>query len=89
MIPSVHYFYVKAEVLANLRIYISEPLRVKNRSSHRRCFVRKGVLRNFVKFAGKHLYLRVSDVSRVSRKDVLGKNGLSGLKLNLLSSPLK
>ena len=25
------------------------------RSSHRRCFVSKGVLRNFAKFAGKHL----------------------------------
>ena len=25
------------------------------RSSHRRCSVRKGVLRNFVKFTGKHL----------------------------------
>ena len=25
------------------------------RSSHRRCSVRKGVLRNFAKFAGKHL----------------------------------
>ena len=27
------------------------------RSSHRRCSVRKGVLRNFVKFTGKHLLL--------------------------------
>ena len=26
------------------------------RSSHRRCFVRKGVLRNVAKFTGKHLY---------------------------------
>ena len=26
-----------------------------NRRSHRRCSVRKGVLRNFAKFAGKHL----------------------------------
>ena len=26
-----------------------------NRSSHRRCSVQKGVLRNFVKFTGKHL----------------------------------
>ena len=25
------------------------------RSSHQRCFVRKGVLRNFAKFTGKHL----------------------------------
>ena len=26
------------------------------RSSHQRCSVRKGVLRNFTKFTGKHLY---------------------------------
>ena len=26
------------------------------RSSHQRCYVRKGVLRNFTKFTGKHLY---------------------------------
>ena len=26
------------------------------RSSHQRCTVRKGVLRNFAKFTGKHLY---------------------------------
>ena len=26
------------------------------RSSHRRCFVRKGVLRNFAKFTGKNLH---------------------------------
>ena len=28
----------------------------KSRSSHRRCSVRKGVLRNFAKFTEKHLY---------------------------------
>ena len=28
---------------------------VKSRSSHRRCSVRKGVLRNFLTFTGKHL----------------------------------
>ena len=28
---------------------------VKGRSSHWRCFVRKGVLRNFARFTGKHL----------------------------------
>ena len=26
------------------------------RSSHQRCFIKKSVLRNFTKFAGKHLY---------------------------------
>ena len=29
---------------------------LKSRSSHRRCFVKKGALRNFAKFTGKHLY---------------------------------
>ena len=29
-----------------------------HRSSHRRCFVKKGVLRNLAKFTGKHLYQR-------------------------------
>ena len=28
---------------------------LKGRSSHRRCFVKKGVLRNFAKLTGKHL----------------------------------
>ena len=28
-----------------------------NSSSHQRCSIRKGVLRNFAKFTGKHLYL--------------------------------
>ena len=27
-----------------------------NRSSHQRCSIRKGILRNFAKFTGKHLY---------------------------------
>ena len=31
------------------------PLLLRHRSSHRRCSVRKGVLRNFAKFTGKHL----------------------------------
>ena len=34
--------------------WIKEPS--QNRSSHRRCLVNKGVLKNFAKFAGKHLY---------------------------------
>ena len=29
---------------------------VDNRSSHQRCSVRKGVLRNFTKFIGKNLF---------------------------------
>ena len=34
--------------------HFSEPANTL-RNSHRRCFVRKGVLRNFTKFTGKHL----------------------------------
>ena len=33
-----------------------------HRSSHRRCSVRKGVLRNFAKFTGKHLRRFPSDI---------------------------
>ena len=36
----------------HLRATASDP----NRSSHQRCSVRKGVLRNFRKFTGKRLY---------------------------------
>ena len=36
-------------------MYIEHYPLTNTRSSHRRCSVRKGVLRNFVKFAGKHL----------------------------------
>ena len=32
----------------------------ENRSSHQRCSVKKGVLRNFTKFTGKHLYQSLS-----------------------------
>ena len=34
------------------------PISGNYRSSHRRCSVRKGVLRNFAKFTGKNLCLR-------------------------------
>ena len=35
------------------------PISGNYRSSHRRCSVRKGVLRNFAKFTGKNLCLRL------------------------------
>ena len=35
-------------------------------SSHRKCSVRKGVLRNFTKFRGKHLFLEISQNSEES-----------------------
>ena len=35
-----------------------EQPRAKDRSSHQRCSIRRGVLRNFSKFTGKHLYQR-------------------------------
>ena len=36
-------------------IYFTERLQMTERSSHQRCSMRKGVLRNFAKFTGKHL----------------------------------
>ena len=30
--------------------------KITDRSSHQRCSIKKGVLRNFAKFTGKHLY---------------------------------
>ena len=36
------------------------------RSSHRRCSVKKGVLRNFAKFTGKHLCLRPATLLKKS-----------------------
>ena len=38
-----------------LRIARSNEFVTKVRSSHQRCFMKKGVLRNFAKFTGKHL----------------------------------
>ena len=35
-----------------------------NRSSHRRCSLRKGVLRNFAKFTGKHPWATTSEERR-------------------------
>ena len=35
--------------------HLCHHLLVRTRSSHWRCYVRKGVLRNFAKFTGKHL----------------------------------
>ena len=35
--------------------YVALLLAKHYRSSHRRCSVKKGVLRNFAKFTGKHL----------------------------------
>ena len=32
-----------------------ETVSTENRSSHQRCFMKKGVLKNFTKFTGKHL----------------------------------
>ena len=43
--------------IAYLIMFINESYLIQDiiRSSHRRCFTKKGVLRNFAKFAGKHL----------------------------------
>ena len=53
-------------------------MKATERSSHLRCSVRKGVLRNFTKFTGKHLFrvsflikLQALDWSRVNNTVVL------------------
>ena len=45
------------KIMTNLNIVLSIFIKeiTKKRSSHQRCSARKGVLRNFTKFAGKHL----------------------------------
>ena len=48
------------------------------RSSHRRCSVRKGVLRNFARFTEKHLYQslffnKVAKVNKVIKKETLAQ----------------
>ena len=49
---------IKGTVRDNLsgsELYIT-PLKGRYRSSHRRCSIKKGVLENFAKFTGKHLW---------------------------------
>ena len=48
------------------RVYGKRPV---VRSIHRRCSVRKGVLRNFTKFTGKHLFFNKFAGLRQIRKD--------------------
>ena len=38
-----------------MKLYITPKSDLQYRSSHQRCSVKKGVLRNFTKFTGKHL----------------------------------
>ena len=40
---------------SNFRTFNLSHVCRRYRSSHQRCFMKKGVLRNFVKFTGKHL----------------------------------
>ena len=45
-------------IVMNIALFVKEIAKKKKkiRSSHWRCSVRKGVLRNFVQFTGKHLF---------------------------------
>ena len=46
----------------------------KTRSSHQRCSMKKGVLRNFTKFTGKHLFLRkTSEAYNFIKKETLAQ----------------
>ena len=43
------------KIMQSIRIRGRSPSTKRNRSSHQRCSMKKGVLRNFRKFTGKHL----------------------------------
>ena len=49
----VHHFVKKLGQL--LDIVMGNTFKKKFRSSHQRCSIEKGVLRNFIKFTGKHM----------------------------------
>ena len=51
--PEVSFF---TQIFTPIAILLSKYFQRKNRSSHQGCSVRKGALRNFVKFTEKHLY---------------------------------
>ena len=51
--PHVHFYFFVFSVMSYRRK--ASGICAECRSSHRRCFVRKGVLRSFAKFIGKHL----------------------------------
>ena len=63
-------FFVIYIYIYNLLVnyYIGWWLSDSVRSSHQRCSVRKGVLRNFAKFTGKHLRERLSLKKSVWRR---------------------
>ena len=45
----------KRSFISAFSICMTVSLKIKFRSSHRRCFVKKGVIKNHAKFTGKHL----------------------------------
>ena len=51
--PHVHFYFFVFSVMSYRRK--ASGICAECRSSHRRCFVRKSVLRSFAKFIGKHL----------------------------------
>ena len=58
---SQHETKMKYNIQFGIAPYIKEIL-IKDRNRHRRCFVRKGVLRNFAKFTG---VLKQLDLSKI------------------------
>ena len=50
-----HHFSLNLSNLSSKVPHCLNTKRIPTRSSHRRCSVKKGVLRNFTKFTGKHL----------------------------------
>ena len=65
---------IKHTLKINILENIFNPMVSMGRSSHQRCFVKKGVLRNFAKFTGKHL------CHRLIFNDVAGLRHATSLK---------
>ena len=60
--PKIEQKFLSNSVTKLRKAKVSHRIPLKNiisRSCHRRCSVKKGVVRNFAKFTGKHLYERL------------------------------
>ena len=51
----LHHLSIPVSLNKDVLCYAPSRLNVLSRSSHRRCSVKKGILKNFTIFAGKHL----------------------------------
>ena len=80
---SGYYFYMNMNIYGDFRICIRVPLNI--RSSHQRRSIKEGVLRNFLKFTGKHLAQVFSCEFCEISKNSLFFNKVAGLGPTTLS----